>query len=79
MFCDKEVLVTAPVRKLRLEFQLPEDVFLNHVTVAEKTVEEIKQQVEAKMDFKQLLEYHKVCNQIQSYRVICMLPIHTHS
>ena len=56
------IMQSAPLRLLMLEFQSPEEKFLQNVDIATEAIVQQQQAIEDKANIKDILRKHKVCN-----------------
>lgn len=54
------MLQVAPIRLVKLQFQLPEETFLQNIELAEKTLAQQRQALAQKGNVKEILRKHKV-------------------
>ena len=67
----QDMLHHAPIRLVKLEFQLPEETFLQNIELAEKTLNQQRQALAEKGNIKEILRKHKVW----SYVILTMLEL----
>ena len=68
-FLFQGVLQSAPSRLLQLEFQVPEETFLQNVEVAERTITQEETQLDHKVPIPEVLALHKVSGLRETFLV----------
>lgn len=56
----QNVQASAPIKLVKLEFRLPEEIFIEQVDDAEKTLQQEQKQLQRNENVKQTLQKHRV-------------------